>query len=126
MDALDLKKCTMRKTVHLNGGAEFFGYVLVCNEHPRLQRIDKYYRKTKKTEIQYQVDGENVASLDEAAERVSSPPVITDEMRADMATIGHEFGDHRKSIDYGRLKKLENCGLLEWAERGKCRIVRSH
>lgn len=123
MDALDLKQCTMRETVHLNGGAKFFGYVLVCNEHPRLQRIDKHYRSTKTTEIQYQVDGENVASLDEAAERLSVPPVITDEMRDDMAAIGTEFGDHRKTIDYTRLKRLENCGLLEWGDRGKCRII---
>ena len=122
MDATDLKQCTMRTTIHLNGGSKFFGYVLVCNEHPRLQRIDKHFRDTKKTEIQYQVDGESVASLDEAAERLSVPPVITDEMTADMISIGPEFGDHRKLIAYSRLKKLENCGLLEWGARGECRI----
>ena len=122
MDALDLKQCTMRETVHLNGGSAFFGWVLVCNEHPRLQRIDKCDRKTKKTTIQYQVDGENVASLDEAAERLNQPPTITDEMRADLAAIGTEYGDHRRTIDYGRLKKLENCGLIEWGDRGKCRV----
>ena len=122
MDALDLKQCTMRETIHLNGGSAFFGWVLVCNEHPRLQRIDKCDRKTKKTTIQYQVDGENVASLDEAAERLSQPPTITDEMRADLAAIGPEYGDHRKTIKYERLKKLENCGLIEWGERGTCRV----
>lgn len=122
MDALDLKQCTMRETIHLNGGREFFGYVMVCNEHPRLQRIDKCYRATKSTVSQYQVDGENVASLEDAAERLSVPPTITEQMRADMAAIGSDWGDHRKSIDYMRLKKLEACGLLEWGERGKCRI----
>lgn len=122
MDAADLKQCTMRETAHLNGGAEFFGCVLVCNEQPRLQRIDKHFRKTKTTTFQYQVDGENVASLDEAAERLSVPPLVTDEMRADLAAIGSKYGDHRKTIGYGRLKKLENCGLIEWGERGTCRV----
>lgn len=122
MDAIDLKQCTMRETIHLNGGSAWFGYVFVCNEHPRLQRVDKYDRKTKSTTIKYQVDGEDVASLDEAAQKLSQPPIITEEMRADLAAIGTEYGDHRKSIDYARLKKLENCGLIEWGDRGKCRV----
>lgn len=123
MDALDLKQCTMRRTIHLNGGSAFFGWVLVCNEHPRLQRIDKCDRKTKKTTIQYQVDGEDVASLDEAAEKLRRPPTITDEMRTDLDAIGREYGDHRKSIGWARLKKLENCNLIEWGERGTCRAL---
>ena len=122
MDAIDLKQCTMRETVHLNGGSEFFGYVLVCNEHPRLQRIDKCYRATKTTVIQYQVDGENVADLDEAAELLSTPPILTDQMRADLEAIGPTFGDHRKTIGYTRLKALDNRGLIEWGERGTCRV----
>lgn len=125
MDALDLKQCTMRETVHLNGGKEFFGYVLVCNEHPRLQRVDKCYRATKKTVIQYQIDGQDVADLDEAAERLNSPPILTDQMRADLRAIGPEFGDHRKTIEYDRLKALECRGLIEWGERGKCRVRKS-
>jgi len=122
MDALDLKQCTMRETIHLNGGREFFGYVLVCNENPRLQRVDKCYRATKTTVIQYRVDGEDVADLDEAAVKLSVPPVLTDEMRADLMAIGHEFGDHRKTIDYMRLMALADRGLIEWGERGKCRV----
>lgn len=123
MDALDLKQCTMRETIHLNGGSEFFGYVLVCNEHPRLQRIDKTDRRTKKTTIQYQVDGEDVASLDEAAERLSGPPRVTPEMQAALDAIGPEYADHRKALPYEVLRKLADCGLIEWGERGKCRVV---
>ena len=123
MDALDLKQCTMRETIHLNGGSKWFGYVFVCNEHPRLQRVDKCDRKTKRTTIKYQVDGEDVSSLDEAAEKLRKPPIITDEMRADLDAIGREYGDHRKSIGYARLKKLENCNLIEWGERGTCRAL---
>jgi hypothetical protein len=87
-----------------------------------LQRVDKHDRKARATTIQYQVDGDNVESLEEAAKRLSVPPLITDEMRADLDAIGPEWGDHRKAIPHGRLKKLDNCGLIEWGERGKCRV----
>lgn len=122
MDALDLKQCTMRQTMHLNGGSAWFGYVWVCNEHPRLQRVDKTDRRSKKTTVKYQVDGADVSSLDEAAERLGAPPAVTDEMRADLAAIGLEWGDHRKTIGWSRLKNLENCDLIEWGERGACRV----
>lgn len=122
MKTPDLATCTLRETMHINGGAAWFGYGLECNEHPRLSRIDRYDRKTKAVTVQWQVDGEDVASLDEAAVKLSEPPTITDQMREDMATIGPEYADHRKTIGYPRLKKLERCGLLEWGERGKCRI----
>lgn len=122
MRASDLKGCTMRETMHLNGGEAWFGYGYQCNEHPRLSRIDRYDRKTKAVTSVWQVDGDDVPSLDDAAARLAAPPVITDQMRADMDAIGHEFADHRKSIGYSRLKKLEACGLLEWGERGQCRI----
>lgn len=123
MDALDLKQCTMRPTIHINGGAAFFGQVFVCNEHPRLQRMDKSDRRTKKTTIQYMVDGDDVASLDEAAERLSAPPVITPAMQAALDAIGPTFGDHRKSIPYEVTRKLADCGLIEYGERGQCRVV---
>ncbi len=123
MDPFDLKQCTMRQTIHLNGGSDWFGWVYVCNEHPRLQRIDKCDRKTKRTTIKYQVDGVDVASIDEAAEKLSAPPAITDEMRADLDAIGREYGDHRRSIGWARLNKLANCNLIEWGERGTCRAL---
>lgn len=123
MDALDLKQCTMRETIHLNGGSEWFGYVFVCNEHPRLQRVDKCNRRTKTTAIQYKVDGNEVASLDEAADLLSRPPVVTSEMQEALDIIGPEFGDHRKTLRYEMLRKLADCGLIEWGDRGKCRVV---
>ncbi len=123
IDSPDLKQCTMRQTIRLNGGSAWFGYVFACVEHPRLQRVDKCDRKTKKTTIKYQVDGEDVASLDQAAERLNAPPVVTQEMRAALDAIGSEYGDHRKSLGYSTLKKLENCGLIEWGDRGMCRVT---
>jgi hypothetical protein len=121
LTAFDLQQCTMRETIHLNGGPVFFGYVLVCNEHPRLQRIDKCYRKTKKTEIRYRVDGEDVADLDEAADRLNAPPIITDDLRSALEKIGTDYADYRKAFDYSILRKLSDRGLIEWGERGTCR-----
>lgn len=124
LTALDLKQCTMREIGHLNGGPVFYGYIFQCREHPRLQRVDKTYRKTKKTEIRYRVDGEPVASLEEAAERLSFPPVITPEMASALDLIESEYADWREIIGYTTLRKLCDCGLIEM-ERGKARRVPS-
>lgn len=121
LTAFDLRQCRMTKTIHLNGGGVFFGWISKCVEHPRLQRMDKCIRKTKATEITYLVDGERVASLDEAAERLNLPPELTIDLRAALLAIGDEPQDHRKSIGYTALRKLSDRGLVEWTERGKCR-----
>lgn len=120
--ATALLQCTMRETIHLNGGKEFFGYVLVCNQHPRLQRVDKCWRKTKTTTIEYRVDGKPVASLDEAADRLNIPPVVSAEMKAELAKVTPEFQDVRRVVDYEVLAQLADCGLIEWRD-GKCRLA---
>jgi len=75
----DLRTCTMREVAHYNGGPAWFGYGYQCNEHPRLGRITRYYRKTKATESTFSVDGKDVKDLAEAAERLNVPAVMTGE-----------------------------------------------
>lgn len=116
----DLRQCTMVQTTHLNGGREFFGYVFACVEHPRLQRMDKYWRKTRTMTIEYRVDGIAVTSLDEAAERLNLPPTMTDEQRAAFDKVGADYEDHRKTIGYELLRQLADRNLIEW-DSGKVR-----
>lgn len=124
LSSLDLRQCTMRRTTHLNGGGVFFGWVWACIEHPRLQRMDKCYRRAARpVEITYMVDGAPVASLDEAAERLNSPPTLSDELAAALCWIGPDFADHRKTVGYELLRALTDRGFLEWGERGMCRRV---
>lgn len=115
----DLDKVTLRETVHVNGEA-FFGYIMTCVQHPRLQRFDKHWRKSRNTTYQYLVDGEEVSSLNEAVVRLNRWPVVTRELEAALNKITAEYVDHRHSIDYVLLRALAVRGLIEW-DSGKCR-----
>lgn len=74
----DVNKSHLAERAHFTGHG-FFGYVKQCVEHPRLQRVEKCVRKTRAVEVTWQVDGQNVASLEAAVEALNVPVVLTDD-----------------------------------------------
>lgn len=117
MTETDLLKCTMHEAAHLNGGKEWFGYIHRCNQHPRLTRMDKYYRATRSVDSVWRVDGMAVASLAEAAEKLSTPYQATADELALLATVPDEF---TRFEGRARFLQLRECGLIE-AMDGKFR-----
>jgi hypothetical protein len=81
--------------MHLNGGAKFFGYIHRCVEHPRLTRRDIYDKKDKSVTSTWRVDGEDVADLAAAVERLNTPAVLTLDEAAALALIPTEFTNLR-------------------------------
>lgn len=73
----DLASCHLRERMHLNGGKEWFGYIHVVVEHPRLSRMDKYTRKDKGVQSTWRVDGVDCADLDAALDALAVPPSIS-------------------------------------------------
>lgn len=73
----------LRENGHANFGAGGFGYPLQHTMIPRLSAMDRYYGGKAATEAGtssarlWYVDGAEVASLDEAVERLAVPPVLT-------------------------------------------------
>lgn len=121
--AADLANCHMREEAHYNGGREFFGYGYRCIEHPRIYQIVKYYRKDRSTVIEWYVDGERVADLAAAADRLSAPPTITAQEREALAGLSTEFTPKRDlDYDFEVFRRLADKGLIEWKD-GHCRRV---
>jgi hypothetical protein len=121
MTEADLINCTMHESAHLNGGKEWFGYIHRCNEHPRLTRMDKYFRKNRSVESTWRVDGKPVAGLAEAAELLSTPYQPRPEELALLALVpdGYTILEERS-----RFIPLRELGLIEFRD-GACRRTAS-
>ena len=94
-----LTRCHMREAMHLNGGSKFFGYVYRCVEHPRLTRRDIYDKNDKSVTSTWRVDGEDVADLAAAVERLNTPAVLTEDEVKALARIPTEFTNVRAVED---------------------------
>jgi hypothetical protein len=114
---IDLSKCTMREDAHFNGGKEWFAYRLRCVEYPRLTRFDKYLRKTRGTQSTFQVDGEDVASIEEAAELLAVPYQPIPE---DIALLKFVPDEYVRLEQRSRFLRLRDVGLVEF-HNGDCR-----
>ena len=114
---IDLSKCTMREDAHFNGGNEWFGCRLRCVEYPRLTRFDKYIRKTRGTQSTFQVDGEDVADLEEAARLLATPYQPMPEDIALLKLVPDEFARLDRRSHFLRLRDV---GLVEFRD-GECR-----
>jgi hypothetical protein len=117
MTEADLAGCTMRKDAHFNGGKEWFGYLMRCNEHPRLTRMDKYLRKTRSAETTWNVDGKPVADLAEAVDKLSRPYEPTPDELKLLAEVPDEFFLFEIRL---RFLPLRDVGLIEFKD-GACR-----
>ena len=114
---IDLSKCTMREDAHFNGGKERFGYRLRCVEYPRLTRFDKYIRKTRDVQSTFQVDGEDVASLDVAADLLATPYQPTPD---DVRLLNLLTDEWTRPEQRSRFLRLRDVGLVEFHD-GNCR-----
>lgn len=113
----DLLKSTTREVAHYNGGKVWFGYLHRSNQYPRLARMDKYFRATRAVESTWRVDGEPVANLAEAADRLSVPYVATPEQIELLKDVPDEF---TLLEERARFTPLVEFGLVEFRD-GKCR-----
>lgn len=112
-----LLNCTMHEAAHFNGGKEWFGYLKRCNQHPRLTRMDKYFRKNRGVKSVWHVDGKPVAGLAEAAELLSSPYQARPEELALLALVPDEY---TRLEERSRFIPLREVGLIEFKD-GACR-----
>lgn len=72
----DTKGWKVRQGDHYNGGATWFGYGGSCIQQPRLYKLTRHLKKTRATEVEWSVDGQKCASLEEAVDRLNRPPEI--------------------------------------------------
>lgn len=114
---IDLSKCTMREDAHFNGGKEWFGCRFRCIQHPRFTRFDKYIRATRAVESTFEVDGEPVASIEEAAEHLGVPYAPIPE---DVALLELVPDDWTMLERRSRFLRLRDVGLVEF-KNGECR-----
>jgi len=124
----------MLERAHYNGGKEWFGYGHQCIEEPRLYRIDRYKRATKTVESEWQVDGQKVADLDEAATLLNIAASPDGEECAVLLLVTPEFqrrGEIKELDGYQSLSDpfkafhyLDRKGLVEWKD-GRVRLTRS-
>ncbi len=103
-------------------GHGFFFYRYRCRQEPRLQRKVTYRKRDKTSEIVFEVDGTPCRDLDDALERLKTPPVLTPAEQAVYLQIGDEFadrppGDGELLIMY----RLADKGMIEHGERGQVR-----
>lgn len=112
----------MRKTTHLNGGREWFGYGFQCIQEPRLGRIDRYYRNDRDVVRTWKVDGHDCADAAAAWEALQKPPKFTDAEIECLRQVGDEPADLRKVLPYetyyflqakGAVTGLRACQLTE-------------
>ena len=95
----------LRENGHANFGAGGSGYLLQHTTIPRLSAMDRYYRGkaakeagTSAARLWY-VDGAEVASLDEAVERLAVPPVLTDAERTVLAKVPADWTELHAFLD---------------------------
>ena len=106
---------------HVNGGPEWFGYILQCEEFPRLSRLDRYARRDRSVSSTWRVDGEDVDNLDHAAERLNIPPALTDDEIAVLRRVTDEWQDLRFEGITAQLVAISWKGVIEF-ETGRCRL----
>lgn len=116
---------TFRQSDHYNGGREWFGYGGECHQHPRIYLLTRSIRKTQSTEYEYSVDGEKVADLASALERIKSPPFVCDNERAALRSLSLEWSDRHAWKQwvggYNLAHQLRRKGLIE-ADDGRIRL----
>lgn len=106
---------------HYNGGAVFFGYGYRAVGEPRFKLIVRWYRQGErrgKSENHYFVDGVAVESYNAALTALETPPVFTPE---EIAALGDEAADLRKTIDIEIRVSLHNKGAIEYGPPGHFR-----
>lgn len=123
----ELAKWKMRESAHLNGGRAWFGYEYQCLEQPRLRRLDRYTRANRSVASTWLVDGVDCESLDDALERLKTPPVIGEDELALLQLLSPEFLSKADldalDLDWrNRRDSLSKKGLIWW-EAGKVRIT---
>lgn len=117
MTEADLLKCSLREAAHFNGGKEWFGCLFRCDQHPRLTRMDKYFRKDRSVESRFKVDGKPVANLAEAADRLSQSYEPTPE---DLTLLAEVPDKYARLESRSRFLPLRDAGLVEF-QNGNCR-----
>lgn len=115
----DIRKCQMQQAAHLNGGADWFGYIYRCVQHPRLTRRDTYTRKDKSVKSEWHVDMQPVADLAEAATKLSVPYPVTPAQVELLKLVPIEF---TLLEDRVRFVMLAEFGLVEF-KNGACRLT---
>lgn len=116
-----LRTCKLRNVGHFRGSG-FFGDMHQCIEHPRLKLCTTYHKKSRHAELRWLIDGQPVDNLQAAAAALNVPPKPTPQMIETLAGIGTEFADYRRLTPFDRLHALSDMGLIEWGERGHCRL----
>lgn len=110
----------LREDAHYNGGNVFFAYLMRCVEQPRLQRYDRYERKSRTVVSIWRVDGIDQSNFDAAMVSLRSAPSFTPDELEELSKVSDEYVDIRKIMDFGLNHALVNKGAVEWKE-GKCR-----
>lgn len=102
-----------KNSMHLNGGAVFFGYGHTCVDQPRLVVIDKYFKKDRSSKRTYVVDGRSACeTLDAALAALSEPPKLSAE---DFALLREApDGEYRRVENRVRFLELAHMGMIEW------------
>lgn len=119
-----LRVCRLRNVGHYKGSG-YFGDLYQCIEHPRLKRAVTYYKKIRTSEVRFLVDGKPVDNLEAAAAALNVPPAPSPRLVDVLMEIGTEFGDYRRLTKFDDLSALGDMGLIEWGERGHCRLSES-
>lgn len=123
-DRRDLAGCHLRQTGHYNGGSEWFGYSWQVVELPRLSRFDRYERGTRTVVSTWRCDGDDCLSLDEAFERMATPPRLTNEETRVLAAVASEFMSKvdlraalgNEALPHFTLMTLRDKGQVEWQD----------
>lgn len=88
-----------RNASHYNMGPKGYGYGYRFDDFPRLMFIDKHYRKERRNEREWFVDGARVADFDAAIVALNAPAVLTDDEKEILAKIPLWFTPLREIED---------------------------
>lgn len=88
-----------RNTAHYNTGAAGYGYGFRFDDFPRLIFIDKTYKKERRHEREWYVDGVRVTDLDAAIAALNIAAVMTDDEAATLAMVPLWFTPLRELED---------------------------
>lgn len=125
-----IKNTVGHEIAHLNYGPGGFGYKFRNDTYPRLSWIERHLKGKaakeagKTFERTFQVDGSDVADLEEAAAKLMLPPNISDEEKAALGRLGDDWlgprevearcvpdGDTRAR--YAFMRAMADKGLIE-------------
>lgn len=102
---------------HYNASPEWHGYGGRCDQEPRLSYIDRYYRNGS-AQRDWKVDGQPCSTMAEAWERLQTPPILSDEELAVLATLTDTPTDLRKGHPNELLRGLRDKGVAT-ADKGR-------